>query len=71
MAPELEANHYKKQTRYNKYHKKIVVFIFKIFQVYLSQKKLEGRIILTTKIGDINNKFNQEFTNWNFYANNL
>ena len=39
--------------------------------VDLLQKKSERRRMLTTKIGDINNKLNQEFKNCNLYVKNL
>ena len=35
------------------------------------QKKSERKRMLTTKIGDINNKLNQEFKNCNLYVKNL
>jgi polyadenylate-binding protein len=39
--------------------------------VDLLQKKSERKRFLTTKIGDINNKLNQEFKNCNLYIKNL
>ena len=39
--------------------------------VDLLQKKSERKRMLTTKIGDINNKLNQEFKNCNLYIKNL
>ena len=39
--------------------------------VDLLQKKSERKRILTSKIGDINNKLNQEFKNCNLYIKNL
>ena len=39
--------------------------------VDLLQKKTERKRLLTTKIGDINNKLNQEFKNCNLYIKNL
>ena len=39
--------------------------------VDLLQKKSERKRMLTTKIGDINNKLNQEFKNCNLYVKNL
>ena len=35
------------------------------------QKKSERKRMLTTKIGDINNKLNQEYKNCNFITNPL
>ena len=39
--------------------------------VDLLQKRSERKRLLTTKIGDINNKLNQEFKNCNLYVKNL
>ena len=39
--------------------------------VELKKKKSERKRMLTTKIGDINNKLNQEFKNCNLYVKNL